>query len=209
MDILIGTKNAYKATEMAQFLAGIPNLKILFLKDFDLEVNVVEDQTTLEGNARKKAKAISKLGNWYVLTSDGGVDIPGLGKKWDILRNQRIVGENKTDLEKANKLLSLMRGLRGEERRACYYLALSLAKNGRVVWSVQGITDQGYIVEKPPAGKVPHYRWMGHVWYYPQFKKTFNQLNDLEKEKIRRVGFETRDRLRAKVRELIESEKVV
>lgn len=80
MDILIGTKNAYKATEMAQFLAGIPNLEILFLKDFDLEINVVEDQATLEGNARKKAKAISKLGNWHVLTSDGGVDIPGLGK---------------------------------------------------------------------------------------------------------------------------------
>jgi len=69
MDILIGTKNAYKATEMAQFLTGIPNLKILFLRDFDLEINVVEDQATLEENARKKAEAISKLGSWHVLAS--------------------------------------------------------------------------------------------------------------------------------------------
>jgi len=54
--------------------------------------------------------------DWYVLASDGGVDIPGLGKKWDILRNQRIVGENNTDLKKAEKLLDLMKDLKGEKK---------------------------------------------------------------------------------------------
>lgn len=202
MDILIGTRNAYKATEVAQFLAGIPDLNILYLKDLDLEIKVEENELTLEKNARKKAEAISKLGSWYVLTSDGGVDIPGLGKKWDILRNQRIVGEDKTDLEKANKLLSLMKGLKGEERRACYYLALTLAKDGKVVWSIQGVTDKGYIVEELPSKNIPQYRWMGHIWYYSQFEKTFNQLNDLEKEKVREIGLEVRNELRKKVKEL-------
>ncbi len=202
MDILIGTKNAYKATEMAQFLAGIPNLNILYLKDLGLEIKVEENELTLEKNARKKAKEISSLGSWYVLTSDGGVDIPGLGKKWDILRNQRIVGEDKSDLQKANKLLSLMKGLKGEERKACYYLALALAKDGKVIWSTQGVTDRGYLVEKLSGKKIPQYRWMGHVWYYPQLRKTFNQLNDLEKEKVRKMGLEVRNQLRKKVIEL-------
>ncbi len=203
MNILIGTKNAYKATEMAQFLTNIPNLKILYLKNFNFKINVKEDQLTLKENAKKKAKAISKLGNWHVLTSDGGVNIPGLGKRWDILRNQRTVGENKTDLEKANKLLSLMKGLEGEKRRAHYYLALALAQNGKVYWSTQGITDRGYIAKKLPSKKIPPYRWMGHIWYYPQFKKTFNHLNDSEKEKIREVGQKIKNELRERIEKIV------
>lgn len=128
MDILIGTKNQYKATEMVCFLGNFPDVKIHFWNEFGLEIKVEEDQKTLERNAEKKAIEISKLTGWYVLASDGGVDIPGLGKKWDILRNQRIVGEDKTDLEKADKLLNLMRGLKRGKRKAVYRLALALAR---------------------------------------------------------------------------------
>ena len=103
MDILIGTKNQYKATETA-FLLGHPRgVTIHFWEELDQDVKIAEDQPTLIKNAEKKAIEISKLTDWYVLASDGGVDIPGLGPKWDILRNQRTVGEDKTDIEKAEK----------------------------------------------------------------------------------------------------------
>ena len=167
MDILIGTKNQYKVTEMASFLSNLPGLNIHFWKELGLEIRVEENQLTLIKNAEKKATEISKLTDWYVLASDGGVDIPGLGKKWDILRNQRIVGENKTDIEKAERLLRLMKGLKEEKRKAIYRLALALAKKGNLIWSIEQISDSGYIAEEIPDRVIPEYYWMGHVWYYP------------------------------------------
>lgn len=99
MDILIGTRNEYKATEMAWFLVGLEGITFHFLKDTAIRVNVEEDQTSLKANAEKKALVISQHTNLCVLTSDGGVDIPGLGSQWNMLQNQRTVGENKTDRE--------------------------------------------------------------------------------------------------------------
>lgn len=188
MDILIGTKNQYKATELVSFLGNRPGVNIHFWKELNLTIKVEEDQPTLQKNAEKKAIEISKLTDWYVLASDGGVEIPGLGKKWDILRNQRIVGENNTDLGKAEKLLDLMKDLKGEKRKASYRLGLAVAKTGKLIWSTEQISDRGYIAEKLPDREIPPSRWMGHLWYYSQYHKVFNKLSEEEKEAVRKQG---------------------
>lgn len=188
MDILIGTKNQYKATELAAFLSNHHGVNIHFWKELNLEIKVEEDQPTLKKNAEKKAIEISKLTEWYVLASDGGVEILGLGKKWDILKNQRIVGENNTDLEKAEKLLDLMKDLKGEKRKASYRLGLALAKNGKLIWSTEQVSDRGYIAEELIDKEIPPYRWMGHLWYYPRYHKVFNKLSETEKEAVRKQG---------------------
>lgn len=205
MDILIGTKNQYKTTEIVSFLGNFPRVKVHFWDELNLEIKVDEDQITLRKNAEKKAIEISRLIDWYVLASDGGVDIPGLGKKWDILKNQRTVGENKMDLEKADKLLDLMRDLKGEKRKAVYHLALALAVKGELVWSTKQISDIGYIVEELPDREIPPYRWMGHLWYYPRFKKVFNKLNDYQKDEVRKQGAGIKRSLRRKIREILKS----
>lgn len=196
MDILIGTKNQYKATEIVSLLGNLPRVKIHFWEELGLEIKVEEKQPTLKKNAEKKAIEISKLTDWCVLASDGGVDIPGLGNKWDILRNQRIVGEDKTDLEKAEKLLSLMKNLKGKERRASYRLALALARKGILVWSTEQVTDKGFITEELSDREIPPYRWIGHLWYYPQHKKVFNKLNEKEKNEVRKQGARIKRSLR-------------
>jgi len=122
-----------------------------------------------------------------------------LGKKWDILRSQRIVGEDKTDVEKAEKLLNLMKSLRGEKRKASYRLALALAKKSKLVWSTEQITDKGFIAEELFNREIPPYRWMGHLWYYPQFEKVFNQLNEKEKNEVRKQGAGIKRSLRKKL----------
>ena len=90
MDILIGTKNQYKATELVSFLGNHHGVNIHFWEEVGLEIKIEEDQPTLKKNAEKKAIEISKFTNWYVLASDGGIDIPGLGQKWNLLKNQKI-----------------------------------------------------------------------------------------------------------------------
>ncbi len=195
MDILVGTRNQYKSTEMAFFLKGLEGVKVHFLAETEINVHVDEDQMTLKANAEKKAVEISKHTVWYVLTSDGGVDIPGLGSKWDVLRNQRTVGESKTEREKAKVLLGLMEDLKGEDRRCSYQLALALAKNGKLLWSDQEVTDVGYISEKLDDSEIPPYRWMGHLWYYPEFKKTFNQMDEKERNEVRKQGDKLKNKL--------------
>jgi inosine/xanthosine triphosphate pyrophosphatase family protein len=205
MHILIGTKNQYKITEIVSFLGNLVGVKIHFWEELGLKIKVEENQPTLKKNAEKKAIEISKLTDWYVLASDGGVDIPGLGKKWDILRNQRIVGEDKTDVEKAEKLLCLMKNLRGEKRKASYRLALALAKKDKLIWSTEQITDKGFITGKLSDRKIPPYRWMGHLWYYPQYKKVFNKLNNKQKEEVRKQGKKIKKNLTNTVKEILKN----
>ena len=199
MNILIGTKNIYKAGVMEYILKGIENVNIHFLKDTDINVDVDEDQDSLKGNAEKKAVEISKFTDMYVLTSDGGVDIPGLGDKWDILRNQRIVGHDKEDSEKVKFILDLMDGLKGEDRKAEYHLALSLALNGQSIGNCEGITDRGYVVEDLPSGDIPLGMWFSHIWFCPEFGKTLLQLDEEEHH----VAMRWNDGLRSELVEVI------
>lgn len=205
MDILIGTKNAYKAAEMASFMKNIPGVRIRLWEELGLEIKVEENQPTLRQNAEKKAIEISGFTEWYVLASDGGVDIPGLENKWNVLRNQRIVGEDKTDLEKAEILLGLMKDLVGKKREASYSLALALAKNRKLIWSAEQITDRGLISNKLFNKEIPSYRWMGHLWYYPQYQKVFNELNEDEKEEIRRQGVEIKKDLKKTIKAILKN----
>jgi len=200
MDILIGTKNPYKSGEMEYLLTGIPNVNIHFLQDTDINLNIEEDGKSLTENAEKKAIEISKHTDMYVLASDGGVDIPGLGDKWDMLRNQRTVGENNTDLEKVKKLLSLMDGLKGEERKVICYLSVALAYKGNLIWSTEGMNDNGYIIDELTSEDVPLGRWMGHVWYYPQFKEVNTKITEEEKIEVR----SQEEGIKMKLRKVIE-----
>lgn len=188
---------------MTSFLEKFPGVNVHFLDKTNLNVKIEEDQKTLKRNAEKKAVELSKLTDWYVLTSDGGVDIPGLDNKWDILKNQRTVGEEKTDPEKADKLLDMMKDLKGEKRKATYHLAVALAIKGVLLWSTEQISDSGYIVEKLPDRDIPPYRWMSHVWYYPRFKKVFNKLSEKEKEEVRKQGEGIKKSLRKKIKEIL------
>ena len=192
---------------MVFFLGNLPEVNIHSWEETDLEIEVREDQPTLKKNAEKKAIEISKLTDWYVLASDGGFDVPGLGKKWGRLRNQRIVGENKTDIEKAGKLLDLMKGLKGKKRRVSNRLALALAKKGKLIWSTEQTTDKGYISEELPDREIPAYSWMGHLWYYPQHKKVFNKLSDEEKKEVRKQGAGIKRSLRKAIKGILEKNK--
>ncbi|MFA6272007.1 MAG: non-canonical purine NTP pyrophosphatase [Patescibacteria group bacterium] len=185
MKILIGTKNAYKSGEMEHLLKDIPDVEIIFLKDVHLNVTVEEDQASLLGNAKKKAREISANCDYYVLCSDGGMSIPGLGNKWDILRNQRIVGENSSDIRKVNNLLELMKDLKGEERVAEYSFALALGYQGKVLWSTEEITEKGLILEDQKDLEIPEYKWMGQLLYFPEYKNIHNKLTDNQRADLR------------------------
>ncbi len=203
MNILIGTKNAYKVDELLFYLEGIENISIHFLKDQNIDVDVLEDGDTLEENAQKKAIEISKRTDFFVLASDGGVDISALGENWNFLKNQRTVGEKRSDVQKAEKLLEMMKSLQGEERKVVFHHALALAKDGNIFWSDEKITERGYIANRLPDKNIPKGKWLSHIWYYPEFGKVFNRLDEFELKKVREQSKELKQSLQKKVREIL------
>jgi inosine/xanthosine triphosphate pyrophosphatase family protein len=202
MDILIATKNAYKVGEMAFYLEDLEGIKIHFLKDQGFDIEIEENCKSLKENAGKKAIEISKKTNFLTLASDGGVTIPALGEKWDFLRSQRMVGEEKSDLEKSKTLLEMMKDLEGEERKIENYLALAVAKNGKLLWSDEKVTERGYVLEHLVDEDIPEYRWLGHLWYYREFGKVFNKLDAKELKQVREQAKELKENLQKFLRSL-------
>jgi hypothetical protein len=100
-----------------------------------------------------------------------------------------------------------MKGLKGEKRKASYHLALALAKKGNLIWSTEQITDRGIISEELSNREIPPYRWVGHLWYYPQHKKVFNKLSEEEKKEVRKQGIELKRSLRKVIKEILEKNK--
>ena len=203
MDILIGTKNGYKVDELLFYLEDIEKINIHFLKDQDIDVDVLEDRNTLEENAQKKAVEISKKTKFLVLASDGGVDIPALDEDWNFLKNERTIGKGKSDVQKAEKLLEMMEGLEGESRKAEFHHALALAKEGKLLWSDEKVAERGYITKKLPDKNIPKDKWLSHLWYYPEFGKVFNKLDEFELEKVREQSKELKQSLQKKVAEIL------
>lgn len=204
MDLLIGTKNHFKIEEMMWYLKGIPGTVIHQMEEINQLIQVEENGKSLLENAQKKAREISKHTNWYVFASDAGVDIPGLGNKWDILRNQRIIGEEKNDSEKVAALIQLMKDLKGEERKCEWHIALALAKSGEVFWSTEKVCGSGYILENSPDGYIPPSTWVGHVWYYPDLGKTHNQLTEEEKNR-KDLQLPMKEDLQRTIRKILDS----
>ncbi len=195
MDILVATKNAYKVDEILFYLEGVEKINIHLLKNQNIDVKVKEDGKSLRENAEKKAIEISKRTDFFTLASDGGVEIPALGEDWDFLKTERSVGEEKNNVEKSKKLLTMMEGLEGEERKVIHHLALALAKDGKLLWSNQKITENGYIANELPDENIPEDKWLSHIWYYPEFGKVFNKLDKLELKRVREQSKELRESL--------------
>ncbi len=52
-----------------------------------------------------------------------------------------------------------------------------------------------------PEGNIPLGMWMGYIWYYPKFGKTFTQLSDTELKEVNMQG----DILKENLKKLIQN----
>lgn len=139
---------------------------------------VPEDGESFAENAGRKAATWSAAaGGMLTLASDGGLEIPALGERWQALRTRRNAGEGADDAARIRHLLELMRGLHGEERRARWHEALALAQGGAAlhVWTASG--DGGLIAEQAPPGTADDPFWTERIRYYPAAAKTYHGLS--------------------------------
>ena len=182
--ILLATTNPAKQRKLRWLLDGLP-LDPTTLEELGLAGEAPrEEEHSHEEIARLKAQSWSRASGMLAISSDGGLVIPSLGQRWDSLLTNRFAGEGATEGARLERLLQLMRPYKGEERRASWLEALAIAEEGRSLGSWTVIGPTGVLLEEPDGGAVVPGFWVFAVWYFPEMRKTYNELDDQELESL-------------------------
>ena len=139
----------------------------------------VEDASTFEGNAAKKARWAVRATGLPALADDSGLEVDALDGGPGV-RTRRYAGEHATDEENNRKLLAALEGLPPERRGARYVCVLALARpatagarggldvvtrrgivRGRIATSPRGTGGFGYDPIFEPEGEPPGGRTFG------------------------------------------------
>ena len=142
MRLVMASANAHKALEIAQILT-----------DHEIEPRpdslgeIVEDQETLEGNARLKASAVCAEAKSPAVADDTGLEVDALAGLPGV-RSARFAGDSATDSENLSKLLEDMQHVPNGQRTARFRtVAVGVFPDGREVVA-HGVVE-GSIAEEP------------------------------------------------------------
>ena len=143
----------------------------------------VEDGSTVEENAGKKALHYSRYTEVLVVSDDSGLCVDALGGAPGI-HSARFSGPDATDADNNAKLLRELERAGARDRSAHYVCVIALARNGKLLKTFEGRVD-GLILQSP--------RGQGGFGYdpyfiYPPFSKTFAQISADQKFSVSHRG---------------------
>lgn len=136
MKIVLATANKGKIEEFKKLL---PNLEVVTFKELLGEVEIVEDKDSFKGNAIKKAETIYNLlndENAIVISDDSGITVPEINNEPGIY-SARYAGENASDKQNNEKLISKLNEKGLEKTRAFYTACIAIVYKGET-YTVHG-----------------------------------------------------------------------
>ena len=142
MRLVMASANAHKALEITQILT-----------DHEIEPRpdslgeIVEDQETLEGNARLKASAVCAEAKSPAVADDTGLEVDALAGLPGV-RSARFAGDSASDAENLSKLLEDMQHVPSGQRTARFRtVAVVVFPDGKE-FVAHGVVE-GSIAEEP------------------------------------------------------------
>jgi len=178
MKLVVATNNPHKVKEIAVILMG-EDYEILSLDHFHDAPVVIEDKSTFEGNAVKKASIISQYTGMLTLADDSGLEVDALNGEPGVL-SARFAGENATDKDRNCKLLNLLMDVPESERIARFKCAMALSHPQGDTDVVLGVCE-GSITFEPKGDTGFGY---DPVFLVPSYGKTFAELGPDIKNRI-------------------------
>ena len=142
MKVIIATKNPGKVKEFKEILEPY-GFQPVSMTEAGFDEEIVEDGETFEENAHKKARAIYELCGCPVIADDSGLQVDFLGGAPGIY-SARYAGEDATDKERCEKILSELEGVDESMRSARFVCALYCIIDEEREYSVTG-TLEGFI----------------------------------------------------------------
>ena len=177
--LLLGTTNPKKIEYYQRFLKDL-GLKIVTASDLRIK-DPEETGSSIEENARLKAKYYCEQSNITTLADDAGFEIPVL-KNFPGTLAHRFAGEEMSDDQVVEEILLKMRGLKGDARKARMKVVLALALNPDKIHLAAG-EIVGIVPEKSYEKRMKHFPYRS-LLYLPSQKRWFYDLTDQEEEEI-------------------------
>jgi len=181
--IIIGSGNKHKIREIKAFFAEL-NIDFQPLPDDRELQDVIEDGKNYKENALKKARQRAKELNEIVLADDSGLSVDYLDGAPGIY-SARFGGEDLNDEEKYLKILSIMKDVPKEKRKAAFVSAVALVDPFREDELVVKAKCEGIIAEIPSGTNGFGY---DPIFYLPEYGKTMAEISQQEKNKISHRG---------------------
>ena len=168
MKVIAATKNKGKIREMQEILAPL-DIEIVSQQELGIDVDAEETGDTFVKNALIKARAVAMVCDYPILADDSGICVEALGGAPGV-RSARYAGDNATDEDRINKLLTEL----GDNKN----------RRAKFVTSVAFIMPDG--TEITPKGE----NGFGYdpIFLSDELGKTFAESSDEEKNSISHRG---------------------
>ena len=149
-ELTLATRNAHKTREFQRILGSEFVVRDLFTNS-DISAAAETGRSFLQ-NAILTALSVSKQLSGLVIADDSGLEVDALDGAPGIY-SARYAGENATDKENIDKLLSEFhaRKVADDRRSARFRCVVALAKEGNLLGTFGGVVE-GIIVD-PPRGR--------------------------------------------------------
>lgn len=183
LEILIGTGNRGKVTEIKHVLKELP-LKLHVVTHFPGIHQPVENGGSYAENASIKALAYASQTGLWTLADDSGLEVASLNGLPG-LRSARFGGEGLTDADRTRLLLSELLAMDGDDRSARFVCAMAIAKPGGEIVNVAHGICQGHIAKAPSGDEGFGY---DPVFIPTGYKTTFGEMPLLLKNTISHRG---------------------
>ncbi len=177
--IILSTGNVHKVNEIKGILKDMP-FEVISKNDLGYEdFDVLEDGSTLEENALKKAKELHKLTKGIVVADDTGLYVDVLNGEPGVY-SARYAGEDATYSDNNKLLLNKLKDIPKEKRTAYFKTVIAVILEDGSRLTAEGICRGSIALQE--RGK----RGFG---YDPLFivegtDKTFSEMSEEEKNKI-------------------------
>ncbi|MBF0713184.1 RdgB/HAM1 family non-canonical purine NTP pyrophosphatase [Gemella sp. GH3] len=171
-ELVLASNNKHKKDEIQSILTGY---KILTLEDIGFFDEIVEDETTFEGNSLKKARIVAQFSGKDTIADDSGLCIELLNGDPGVYSAR--YSDKGTDEANIDKVLDK---LNGRTSKAVFVSVISLVTKNGEEHSFRGECSGEIITERLGDNGFGY----DPIFYVPSFKKTFAELSALEKNSI-------------------------
>ncbi|MHB8572619.1 MAG: RdgB/HAM1 family non-canonical purine NTP pyrophosphatase [Candidatus Dormibacteria bacterium] len=133
--------------KLVEYRSLLPGAELVSMADLGIPFEVEETGRTFAENALIKARAAHALSGEAVLADDSGLEVEGLDGAPGVM-SARYAGPGATQAQLITKLLTVMRDMTGDARRARFRCALVVLVPGVMPALFQG-SCQGVISDAP------------------------------------------------------------
>lgn len=180
--LLVATNNKGKLREYASLLEGLP-FELTTLKEAGILDDIEETGLSMEQNAIQKATAYSVLSGLITLADDSGLEVDALGGEPGPF-SRRYAGENVSDRERNNYLLSKLEDVPWESRTARFRCVIAIARPDGWMRTCEGVCEGIIALDSRGSGGFGY----DPVFYLPEMDRRMAELTLEEKNEISHRG---------------------